>query len=66
MSTSPEIVEGPRQARINTRSRGRRAIPYLRVTACEEYITRTTMVSNTTVNLHYLRPDRDSNAGPTA
>jgi hypothetical protein len=36
------------------------------VTACEQYIIRTTIVSNVTDNLHHLRPDRDSNAGPTA
>jgi hypothetical protein len=37
-----------------------------RVTACEQYLNRTIIVPNMKVYLHYLRPDRDSNAGPTA
>jgi hypothetical protein len=37
-----------------------------RVIACEQYLNRTIIVSNAEVYLHYLRPDRDSNAGPTA
>jgi hypothetical protein len=36
------------------------------VFACEQYIIRTILVSNINTYLHHLRPDRDSNAGPTA
>jgi hypothetical protein len=36
------------------------------VTACEQYIIRTIAVSNINIYLYILRPDRDSNAGPTA
>jgi hypothetical protein len=36
------------------------------VIACEQYLNRTILVSNIDIYLHYLRPDRDSNAGPTA
>jgi len=38
----------------------------MRVIACEQYVTRTMIVSITKIYQHYLRPDRDSNAGPTA
>jgi hypothetical protein len=36
------------------------------VIACEQYIIRTIIISNIDIYLHHLRPDRDSNAGPTA
>jgi len=36
------------------------------VTACEQHIIRTVIISNIATELHHLRPDRDSNAGPTA
>jgi hypothetical protein len=36
------------------------------VTACEQYIIRTMIISNIMIYLHYLRPERDSNARPTA
>jgi hypothetical protein len=36
------------------------------VIACEQYINRTIIVPNMKDHLHHLRPDRDSNAGPTA
>jgi hypothetical protein len=36
------------------------------VTACEQYIIRTMIVLNIATELHYLRPERDSNARPTA
>jgi hypothetical protein len=31
-----------------------------------QYVNRTILVPSMKVYLHYLRPDRDSNAGPTA
>ena len=49
-----------------TRLRVRKAIHQMRVIACEQYVTRTMIVSITSIYQHYLRPDRDSNAGPTA
>ena len=36
------------------------------VIACEQYNIRTIAVSNIDFYLYILRPDRDSNAGPTA
>ena len=36
------------------------------VIACEQYVNRTIVVPNTKTYLYYLRPDRDSDAGPTA
>jgi hypothetical protein len=44
----------------------RRAIHQARVIACEQYLNRTIIISNIDIYLENLRPDRDSNAGPTA
>ena len=44
----------------------RKAIHQVRVIACGQYLIRTIVVSNFDIYLYRLRPDRDSNAGPTA
>jgi hypothetical protein len=48
------------------RKRISKTMHHVGVTACEQYIIRTMIVSNIMIYLHYLRPERDSNARPTA
>jgi hypothetical protein len=43
-----------------------KAMHQMRVIACEQHITVLMIISNIQRYLDYLRPDRDSNAGPTA
>jgi hypothetical protein len=48
------------------RPRIRKAIHEVRVIACEQYLIRTIAVPNIKVYLRCLRPERDSDARPTA
>ena len=60
-------IQNPNSAwSAHHRKRVSSTIHHVGVTACGQYIIRTVIISNIVTELHHLRPDRDSNAGPTA